>query len=169
MDQRWVNGAVAGLAVGLLSMAGTTREARMTAPDDGRLAALETAVARMPSDKGRVLDLTDAYLDVAQPGMALALLARSSPELRRDPEVTHTMARALFQSGRAKEALATELRALDACGESACRPRVLAQAARRVEFFQAVLDLGVENPLLSPERVQTAYERSNREVRLEVQ
>ena len=40
MDLRWINGAVAGLALGLLSMAGTTREARLTAPD-ARLAALE--------------------------------------------------------------------------------------------------------------------------------
>jgi hypothetical protein len=169
MDLRWLNGAVAGLAIGLLSVAGTTREARVTVPDDGRLAALESLVAQAPSDRGSMLDLAAAYLDASQSGMALALLTRSSPELRRDPEVTHAMARALFENGRTREALATELRALDACGESACRPRVLAQAARRVEFFQAVVDLGVENPMLAPERVQAAYERSNREVRLEVQ
>jgi hypothetical protein len=101
--------------------------------------------------------------------MALALLAHASDATRRDPEVTHALARALFEDGRTREALATELKALDACGEIACRSRLLAQAARRVEFFQAVVDLGVENPLLAPDAVQLAYARSNREVRLEAQ
>jgi hypothetical protein len=150
-------------------MAGTTREARVTPPDGGRLAALENVVAQAPTDKRSLLDLTTAYLDGAQPGMALAVLARSSAEIRRDPEVTHATARALFENGRTREALATELKALDACGENACVPRLLAQAARRVEFFQAVVDLGIENPMHSPELVQTAYQRTNREVRLEVE
>jgi hypothetical protein len=169
MDLRWINGAVAGLALGLLTMAGTTLEARVTPPDDGRLAALESRVVRAPNEKGALLELTRVYLDAAEPGIALALLSHSSAETRRDPEVTHALARALFEDGRTREALATELRALDACNEGSCRVRLLAQAARRVEFFQAVLDLGVENPLLSPEAVQIAYARSNREVRLEVE
>lgn len=169
MDLGWMNGAVAGLALGLLTLAGTTREARVTAPDNGQLAALESRVARAPNEVGSLLELTGAYLDLAQPGMALALLARSSSEIRRDPEVTHALARALFEDGRIREALATELSALDACSAGACRNRLLAQATRRIEFFQAVVDLGVENPLLSPESVQLAYVRSNREVRLEVQ
>jgi len=168
MDLRWINGAVAGLAIGLLSMAGTTREARLTAPD-ARLAALESEVAGAPNEAGPMLELTGAYLDAAQPGMALALLERSSAEMRRNPEVTHALARALFEDGRTREALATELKALDACNENVCRNRLLAQATRRVEFFQAVVDLGVENPLLSPDAVQLAYARSSREVRLEVQ
>jgi hypothetical protein len=169
MDLRWINGAVAGLALGLLTMAGTTRETRVTAADGGRLLALESQVAGASNDVGPLLELTGLYLEAAQPGMALALLARSSAETRRDPEVTHALARALFEDGRTREALATELRALDACSEGVCRPRLLAQAARRVEFFQAVVDLGVENPLLSPETVSLAYTRSNREVRLQVQ
>jgi hypothetical protein len=164
-----MNGAVAGLAVGLLTMAGTTREARVTAPDDGRMISLETQVARAPNDTGPLLELTRIYLDAAQPGMALAVLAHASSEMRRNPEVTHALARALFEEGRTREALATELRALDACSEGTCRNRLVAQAARRVEFFQAVLDLGVENALLSPDAVQIAYARSNREVRLEAQ
>jgi Flp pilus assembly protein TadD len=169
MDLGWINGAVAGLAVGLLTIGATTHETRVMVPDDGRLAALERQVASGPYEVGPLLELTGAYLDAAQPGMALALLARSSSETRRDPEVTHALARALFEDGRTREALATELKALDACNEGVCRNKLLAQATRRVEFFQAVLDLGVENPLLSPETVRIAYARSSREVRLEVQ
>ncbi len=169
MDLRWINGSAAGLALALLTMAGTAREARVTPADAGRLAALESRVAGASADVGSLLELSGAYLNAAQPGMAIALLDRSPAETRRDPEVTHALARALFEDGRTSQALATELRALDACNESTCRPRLLAQAARRLEFFQAVVDLGVENPLLSPETVQTAYARSNREVRLEVQ
>jgi predicted Zn-dependent protease len=150
-------------------MAGTTREARVTAPDDGRLAALENQVAQRPAETEPLLKLAGLYLDNAQPGMALAVLAHSSKETRRHPEVTHTLARALFEAGRTREALATELKALDACGETGCRSTLLAQAARRVEFFQAVVELGVENPRLSPEAVQIAYARSNREVSLELQ
>ena len=77
----------------------------------------------------------------------------------------HALARLLRRRSHPRKALATELKALDACGESKCKNRLLTQATRRVEFFQAVVDLGVENPLLSPDAVQLAYARSSREVR----
>jgi hypothetical protein len=169
MDLRWINGAMVGAALGLLAMSTTLHEARVTAPDEGRLAALENRVARAPEDVSQRLELTQAYLEAAQPGMALAALAQTSPDMQRTPEIAHALARALFQDGRTREALVTELSTLDSCAESSCRPRLVAQAARRVEFFRAVLDLGIENPLSSPEAVTLAYTRSNREVRLEAQ
>jgi hypothetical protein len=169
MDLRWMNGAVAGAALGLLAMSETTHVARVTAPDDGQLATLERHAAGSPDDIGSLTELAGAYLDRGEPGMALAALARPSPQDRQRPEVLHVAARALFEDGRAKDALAMELRALDACAEAACRPRLLAQGARRVEFFQAVIDLGVENPLLAPDTVALAFERSNREVRLQLE
>ena len=103
--------------------------------------------------------------------MALALLARTSsaetaPRPRSDPRAR---SRYLFEDGRTREALATELRRSMPAARASASNRLLTQATRRVEFFQAVVDLGVENPLLSPDAVQLAYARSSREVRLEVQ
>ena len=170
MSSLWLNGSIiaAGIAVALLS--GQHREARLVGADAlGDVGALEDLVARHPDDATAVAKLAQRYLDRSEPGLALSVIGKSSGEVQHLPEVEHARARALFAEGRTTDALAAERSVVDACENARCHPWLLVQAARRSELFEAMLDLGLEDPVADPDRAHLAYVRSTREVRLAIQ
>lgn len=122
-----------------------------------------------------VAELTKAYLERDQPGLAMAVIERAPAEIRGEPLIAELHARALFQRGRAREALAVAREASEACSarpSSAssearrCPAWLVAKTTRQLAFFQEVVAAGIEDPYQNPAGTKAAYERSTREVRL---
>jgi hypothetical protein len=131
----------------------------------GNLDGLERAVAATP-DATSTARLVGAYLDRGEPGLAMAALDHARPEVRVVAALATLEARTLFARGRARQALAAAERASQACADDGCAAWVLASATRQVAFLEQVVADGIEDPTTAPDRVQAAYERSARTVRL---
>jgi hypothetical protein len=135
---------------------------------------LESAVASDRSDPMAVGALAQAYLDAHEPGLAVALVERSSPAVRDDVRVRHTFARALLDQGRSEDALAVERAVLAACrplvdGRAAaagCDALLLALASRRADILGELVSLGVEDAQAHPEEARVAYQNATREARV---
>ncbi|HZF47867.1 MAG TPA: hypothetical protein VE093_04415 [Polyangiaceae bacterium] len=133
------------------------------------IAALETNASLSPTSEN-VAALATAYLDRDQPGLASAVLEKAPAEVRRSPEIAHLQARALFQRGRPREALATAKEVQEICSSPApnaprCSSWVAAKTARQVAFFREVVSAGIDDPRADPAATRAAYDRSAREVR----
>jgi hypothetical protein len=134
------------------------------------IASLEERASFSPSTS-TITALVTAYLDREQPGLASAVIERAPAEVRREPMVAQLHARALFQRGRAREALAVAKEAHEACvssstGERLCPSWLVAKTTRQLAFFDEVVAAGIEDPYESPGATKAAYEKSAREVRL---
>jgi hypothetical protein len=134
------------------------------------ISALETSASLSPTSEN-VAALATAYLDRDQPGLASAVLEKAPAEVQRAPEIGHLQARALFQRGRPREALATarevqEICASPAPGAPRCSSWLTAKTARQVAFFREVVSAGIEDPRADPAATLAAYDRSAREVRM---
>jgi hypothetical protein len=134
------------------------------------ISGLEERASFSPS-AANIAELATAYLDQNQPGLATAAIERAPSEIRRQPAVAQLHARALFQRGRAREALAVAKDAHDACvsaaaGERRCPSWLAAKTAGQLAFFKEVVAAGIEDPYADPSGTKAAYERSAREIRL---
>ncbi len=170
--------AVFAAAIGVWLTAGPQREQPLWAGvSSDAVRSLENAVARDPRHPERVRALAQAYIDARNPGLAVALVERSSREVRDDVRVRHAYARALLDEGRSEEALRAERTVLVACGPLAegsraaegCDPFILASAARRVEILKELVSRGVEDAEAHPEETLVAYQNATREARVMVQ
>ncbi len=178
MGVRTYGAAVLSAAIGLWTMAGPQRgEPLWAGASSDAIRDLETAVARSARDPGPVRALAQAYVDARQPGLAVALVQRSSAEVRDDVRVRHVYARALLDEGRSEQALAAEGTVLAACGPLAeggrgadgCGPLLLASASRRVGILRELVSRGVEDAQAHPEETLVAYQNATREARVMVQ
>lgn len=130
--------------------------------------ALESQAAHAPTAPN-IAALATAYLDRDQSGLAAAVLDRASRDIREQPILAQLYARALFQRGRPREALALSRDTLQNCesrAENACPPWLVAKVTRHVVFLQALEAAGIEDPGANPDATRAAYERSARDVRL---
>jgi hypothetical protein len=76
-------------------------------------------------------------------------------------------ARALFQRGHAREALAVARGASETCNDAeACPAWLMAKTARQVAFLEQVVAAGIDDPQQNPAATRAAYERSAHAVRL---
>ncbi|NUQ79421.1 MAG: hypothetical protein HUU21_38415 [Polyangiaceae bacterium] len=134
------------------------------------ISALETRASLSPTSEN-VAALATAYLDRDQPGLASSVLERAPAAVRRSPEIAHLEARALFQRGRPREALAAAKGVQETCsspepGAARCSAWLSAKTARQVAFFREVVSAGIEDPRSDPAATLAAYERSAKEVRI---
>jgi hypothetical protein len=171
MAGRVVNGVVL-LAMGALWLAsGIQGEQRVLSPvgqGASQIEKLEADVAASPQDDAKLRALGQAYLDARAPGLALALIERSSPEVKSRPKVEHLYARVLLDEGRAADALAVERKVLDTCtmADGICDAWLVASARRRADILAELVGLGVEDARAEPEVTTIAYHNATREARL---
>jgi hypothetical protein len=172
MAARLVNALVL-LAMGALWLAsGTQSERRVLSPASGsgspQIELLEAQVAASPGDDAKLRALGQAYLDARAPGLALALIERSAPDMRARPKVEHLYARALLDEGRAADALAVESEVLQTCtlADGVCDAWLVASARRRADILTELVGLGVEDAQAEPEVTRVAYHNATREARL---
>lgn len=90
-------------------------------PDAGataELADLEDAFARDRDNRALAQRLSEEYLEIDRPGLAIAALRSAPPELLEDPALAHRLAQAYEGSGRILDAMATADLALARCARS---------------------------------------------------
>ena len=167
----WSTVVLAG-AAGFWLASGTQRERPvLSVAPSSVVSRLEADVAARPGESRALRDLAQAYLDARSPGLAMSLIEHAPLPAQREPRVDHTYARALLDQGRAEEALAAELRVLDACAASdgrgdPCDTWLIASATRRTDILRELVQLGVEDAQAHPEASAIAYQNATREARL---
>jgi hypothetical protein len=192
-------GIVVVAALGVLwATSGTQRERPVLAganPDHLRdhVAACEANAAAHPADAEATRALAQAYLDAAQPGLAVGALEGAPASTRDDPRTRHLYARALLDQGRNDDALAAETTVVASCmppldgaprlGEHpavattagspdspdrGCDALLLGAAVRRAAILRELVSLGVEDTLAHPEASFVAYQNATREARVTV-
>jgi predicted Zn-dependent protease len=167
--------AVLAAASALWLASGVERERPVLSPEaSDAIAHLEANVAAHPESAPALRDLSQAYLEVRAPGLAISLIQHAPASVRSDPWVDHAYARALLDQGRAEEALTVERRVLDRCasdpavGATPCDTWLIASATRRTDILQQLVHLGVEDAQAHPEASLIAYQNATREARLAV-
>jgi hypothetical protein len=164
-----INGLVLGCVGWMVGLGGLSTQPARLLPAKQKAAPVEELESRaaLAPTLSSTADLATAYLDRDQPGLATAVIERAPREIRSRPEVAQLHARALFQRGRAREALAVARDASEACAEGgACPTWLLARTSRQVAYFEQVVAAGIDDPMADPAATRAAYERSNHEVRL---
>ncbi len=169
MGLRALNTVLLVGAFALLLASGTQREKAVLAEGhEDSVRALEATYAAKHDAKS-LRDLAQGYLDAAAPGLAVSVIESSPPEIRRDVRVQHTYARALLDSGRASDALATEEGVLRTCDTEGCDAWLLASATRRADILRELEKLGIDDAQAYPESASVAYHAATRQARLSVQ
>lgn len=165
----WLNLAVLVGVVGLVSVsAARPSPSRVVAGKAAHeLAALEDEVARSPSPES-LTPLVKAYLREGRAGHAVAAIERSPTAAAASPALADLASQAYVTTGRASHALVLARRTLDLCSDSdrACDMSLVSRAARREELLSALVEMGVEDPLLHPDAVELAQRRVVRQVRI---
>ena len=164
------------VAIGAIWFCGTTQREKPVVSDASKttsLSALESKAATTPNDATALRNLSQAYLDSNQPGMAVGTIERAPAALRMDPSVDHLYARALLEQGRSADALVAEKRVLAHCADPslevpACSTWLIASATRRAEIIEQLVQLGVEDANAHPEASSLAYHNATRQVSLSV-
>ena len=82
------------------------------------LAALEDGFARNPNDVLTLRRLTDRYLELNRPELAVSALRAADPEYLQDPQLTHRLAKAYEASGRLTDAQLTAALAMARCARA---------------------------------------------------
>ena len=140
------------------------------APGTSALADLEDAFASQPANATLARQLAEAYLDLEQPGLAVAVLRSGDASLMDDPIVAHRMAQAYEATGRVLDAYATAQYARNHCarlletgGESpsTCNAHELAVLDVHSRVLQTMVAWGVSDPLRDP-RTALAYQSQMR-------
>jgi hypothetical protein len=173
--------AVASALALLWVTSGTQRERALLSDGPGaaaaRVRACEASAAARPDDPQAARTLAQAYLDAAQPGLALGVLEALPAALRSDPRTAHLYARALLDQGRNDAALAVEANVVASCmpvadrsptapSEPGCDALLLASAVRRASILKELVALGVEDTRAQPEESFVAYQNATREARV---
>jgi Anaphase-promoting complex, cyclosome, subunit 3 len=170
---------VAALGV-LWATSGTQRErALLTGATPDHVRAFEANAAAHPEDAEATRALAQAYLDAAQPGLAVGVLERAPATTRSEPRTRHLYARALLDQGRNDDALAAETTVVASCmpplegagaaaPETGCDALLLGAAVRRAAILRELVSLGVEDTLAHPEASFVAYQNATREARVTV-
>lgn len=145
-----------------------------TAPETRELAGLEDAFAHDPGDIALASELADTYLELNQPGLAVAALRSAQPSLLDDPMLAHHLARAYEGSGRLEDAVATAELALARCARSlgtqdaasttpvperSCTAREYALLDMHRAALGHMTRMGITDPSADP-RVAVAYDRA---------
>lgn len=172
-----VGGLVAAVAV--LAASGVQREhALLSGPFVQTVREREARAAARPGDPEANRALAQAYLDVGQPGLAVALLRDAALAGGEGGVRTrHLYGRALIDDGRGLEALSIEQRVVGACAPlvegapaaSGCDATLLASALRRVDILRELAAMGVSDVVAHPEAALIAYQNATREVRVAMQ
>jgi hypothetical protein len=160
---------LAGLSITVaLGASQRTPSLVLDSPQDttSELASLEARVARSPEDREAALRLARALLGRNAPGLALAVLERSSRALERSPEAADLAATAQMKVGKNRAALASTKQALVACERQGCEGTLLARNARREELIEAALAEGIEDMEADPEATARAHRKATRRVQL---
>ncbi len=169
MGLRALNTVLLVAAFALLLASGTQREKPVLAEGhEDAVRALEASYAAK-HDATSLRELAQGYLDAAAPGLAVSVIETSPPMIRNDVRVQHTYARALIDSGRASDALATEEGVLKTCDEKGCDAWLLASATRRADILKELEKLGIDDAQAYPESASVAYHAATRQARLSVQ
>jgi hypothetical protein len=181
MAQRtWTVLASLAAASTLLAASGVEGEHPLLAgPNAEVVRDREARAAVRPGDLDAERALAQAYLDVEQPGLAVALLG-GAPSVEGDPaslRIRHLYSRALIEDGRGQEALSVEEGVVAACAAlledertaPGCDAPLLASAVRRVDILRELAALGVTDVRAHPEASLIAYQNATREVRVTVQ
>lgn len=109
---------VIGIAWGALSATEPVAALDPRDPSTTDLARLEDAFAAHPADPRLASTLAERYLDIGEPGLAVAALRAADPSVLEDPLAAHRLAQAYEQSGRLSDALATANLALARCSRT---------------------------------------------------
>jgi hypothetical protein len=169
--------AVLAAAAALWAMSGTQKEKPVLAAEPEAVRVLEFAAATHPDSADSTRTLAQAYLDVRQPGLAIALVEGSGPTVHDDVRVQHVYARALVDAGRNEEALSVEKGVVATCrpiaeggrAPAGCDSVLLASAMRRTDILRELVLLGVEDAQAHPEMSLVAYQNATREARVAMQ
>jgi hypothetical protein len=96
------------------------------------------------------------------------MVARATPSPRSSAALADLASQAYVTTGRASHALVLARRTLDLCSNSdrPCEMGLVSRAARREELLSALVEMGVEDPLMHPEAVELAERRVVRQVRI---
>lgn len=169
MTRTWANLGVLVGVVGLVCV-GAARQtpARVVAGQEAhRLAVLEDAAASSPTAEN-LTSLVTTYLAEGRAGHAVAVLDRSPVTANESPALADLASQAYLTTGRASRSLALARRTLELCngGERACEMALVARVARREELLSALVEMGVEDPLMNPDAVELASRRVSRQVRI---
>jgi len=126
-------------------------------------------VSAHPEDANALSRLSNTYLDHAAPGLAQAALDRAPAEIRELPNVGDARARALWELGRAAVALNVQRGVLDHCRTtSTCPYSLVGKAQHRERLLAEMVKLGVDDPNSDPSLAFVAYQRSTRQVSLDL-
>ncbi len=169
-DFRWtVMGLVGAAGLWLAAVSSTPAMPALVGQDMGpEITELEAYVSAHPEDPIALIQLSHAYLDHAAPGLAEAALDRASPEIRELPSVGDARARTLWALGRAEIALDVQRGVLDACRSSTCSYDVLGKGQHRERMLAELVRLGIDDPKTDPSLAFVAYQRSTRQVSLDL-
>jgi len=153
-------------------------------PADARVSALAAVEDGFARDRGNLTlarELADRYLELEEPGLAIATLHAADSTLLEDPSLADKLAQAYEQSGRVADAFATADLALARCAR-ALGARSTATPPPRFDCSEgtyASLDVhrnalermarwGVSDPMHDA-RARVAYELSLRTARVAIQ
>ena len=155
--------------------------ARMGEPADmAQLGRLEEQVARHPSDGESLVALSERYLALGYPALAMTVVRAADATLLEEPKVAHQLARAYEGSGRLLDALATADLALARCARVlgarpletavpryACNERTLATLDTHKLALARMVQWGIVDPRVDA-RAKRAYELAHRRARMAV-
>jgi hypothetical protein len=130
------------------------------------LSTLEDQAALARNDLEVTRTLTTTYLRLGYPGLAIATVRSTSPELARDSLLTHRLAQAYEASGRVDDALNTAQLALARCTpRSGCPQGTAATLEMHVEALTMLQRWGVQEPRRDT-RTALAYRLAQRTARI---
>lgn len=168
-EEQWAAVMMLG-AVGLwLGISGSTPAAPAVVGSrlGPELSSLEARVSHQPDDSEALSFLVDEYLLRGAPGLAQAAIDRAPDAVRHLPEIADAQTRTLTELGQLHVALETQRGMLATCRRDGCPLRLEVRARRRAQVLEQMVRLGVDDPMLQPDRALFAYRLAVREVTLD--
>jgi hypothetical protein len=105
--------------------------------------------------------LANAYLDHSASGAALALIERAPAAVRVHVLPRHALARALFEQGRATDALGVARELHQQCVQPAAEcGSLLVSLTQRLHVLEELVAAGVEDANAHPEAAARAWQRA---------
>ncbi len=179
METRISAAIVVFLVLGFLALTAVAPKPVVAAGHTQTLVLLEERFVAAPHDVGNASALSDAYLSLRRPELAIALIRSVGPATLADPQLSHQLARAYEASHRVPDALATAALALARCARTMgsadvlhvtevprhpCSERMLANLERHHTALTHMQHWGVQ--AADDPRVALAYRIAERRVSL---